>query len=107
MFFGNQQELKEQHKQRITGFVDSQSSVLAGIQEHVDGNGKTSVDINKIAAQISHLQAIVREQLESTDVVASEEVCCYILQCQCHYSYHVLLYNVDQSQNDAVGTKTA
>lgn len=54
--------------------MDSQASVLAGIQERVDGNGKTNVDINKIAAQISHLQAILREQLESTTkVVATEE----------------------------------
>lgn len=46
--------------------MDSQASVLAGIQERVDGNGKTNVDISKITAQISHLQAILREQLEST-----------------------------------------
>ncbi|KAI7880625.1 hypothetical protein K492DRAFT_73238 [Lichtheimia hyalospora FSU 10163] len=66
-------ELKEQHKQRITGFVDSQASVLAGIQQHVDSNGKTNVDISTITAQISRLQAIVREQLESTSVAASGE----------------------------------
>lgn len=54
--------------------MDSQASVLAGIQERVDGNGKTNVDISKITAQISHLQALLREQLESTtQAVATEE----------------------------------